>query len=249
MAQALGARPDAGVDRWSSSSRPSSRASAPGGSRRASFVTLPLIFAAVGLPADKIPILLTIDWFLDRCRTTSNVLGDMTVAVLLDRTADSPGDGESVMNETHRSAASSRSDFDGVTTLLARLGRPSPAAGSSQAPCVRSSSATSPRSGRGEPRRRDAAGVRHRVLLDPPPSPAELTPRPEAWIPDLIVTEREHGRGAAVALFARAVEIAKDAACHRLTLESGYHRVRAHRFYGREGMTDARQVSSSWNCV
>ena len=52
-----------------------------------SFVTLPLIFSAVGLPADKIPVLLTIDWFLDRCRTTSNVLGDMTVAVLLDRTA------------------------------------------------------------------------------------------------------------------------------------------------------------------
>ena len=35
-----------------------------------------------------IPILLTIDWFLDRCRTTSNVLGDMTVAVLLDLTAE-----------------------------------------------------------------------------------------------------------------------------------------------------------------
>jgi Na+/H+-dicarboxylate symporter len=29
--------------------------------------------------------LLTVDWLLDRCRTTSNVLGDMTVAVLLDR--------------------------------------------------------------------------------------------------------------------------------------------------------------------
>ena len=59
-----------------------------GGIPSGSFVTLPLIFAAVGLPADKIPLLLTIDWFLDRCRTTSNVLGDMTVAVLLDRTAD-----------------------------------------------------------------------------------------------------------------------------------------------------------------
>jgi DAACS family dicarboxylate/amino acid:cation (Na+ or H+) symporter len=56
-----------------------------GGIPSGSFVTLPLIFAAVHLPADKIPILLTIDWFLDRCRTTSNVLGDMTVAVLLDR--------------------------------------------------------------------------------------------------------------------------------------------------------------------
>lgn len=57
-----------------------------GGIPSGSFVTLPLIFAAVGLPPDKIPVLLTIDWFLDRCRTTSNVLGDMTVAVLLDRT-------------------------------------------------------------------------------------------------------------------------------------------------------------------
>jgi Na+/H+-dicarboxylate symporter len=61
-----------------------------GGIPSGSFVTLPLIFAAVGLPPDKIPVLLTIDWFLDRCRTTSNVLGDMTVAVLLDRTATKP---------------------------------------------------------------------------------------------------------------------------------------------------------------
>ncbi|MDR3621056.1 MAG: dicarboxylate/amino acid:cation symporter [Paludisphaera borealis] len=58
-----------------------------GGIPSGSFVTMPLIFAAVRLPIDKIPILLTVDWFLDRCRTTSNVLGDMTVAVLLDRVA------------------------------------------------------------------------------------------------------------------------------------------------------------------
>lgn len=55
------------------------------------FVTIPLIFAAVNLPPDKLPILLTIDWFLDRCRTSSNVLGDMTVAVLLDLTAEKNG--------------------------------------------------------------------------------------------------------------------------------------------------------------
>ena len=66
-----------------------------GGIPSGSFVTLPLIFAAVGLPADKIPVLLTIDWFLDRCRTTSNVLGDMTVAVLLDRTAEHPASSSS----------------------------------------------------------------------------------------------------------------------------------------------------------
>jgi DAACS family dicarboxylate/amino acid:cation (Na+ or H+) symporter len=63
-----------------------------GGIPSGSFVTMPLIFAAVNLPPDKLPILLTIDWFLDRCRTTSNVLGDMTVAVLLDRTHEEPTD-------------------------------------------------------------------------------------------------------------------------------------------------------------
>jgi Na+/H+-dicarboxylate symporter len=66
-----------------------------GGIPSGSFVTMPLIFGAVRLPVDKIPILLTVDWLLDRCRTTSNVLGDMTVAVLLDRVSPpSPmGDG------------------------------------------------------------------------------------------------------------------------------------------------------------
>ena len=56
-----------------------------GGIPSGSFVTLPLIFAAVQLPPDRLPLLLTIDWFLDRCRTSVNVVGDMTVAVLLDR--------------------------------------------------------------------------------------------------------------------------------------------------------------------
>ena len=59
-----------------------------------SIITLPVIFAAVGLPADKIPVLLTVDWFLDRCRAVMNVLGDMTVAVLLDgRSRPAGGEG------------------------------------------------------------------------------------------------------------------------------------------------------------
>ncbi len=43
-----------------------------------------LVFTAVGLPVEYIPLLLTTDWFLDRCRTTVNVLGDVTVSCLLD---------------------------------------------------------------------------------------------------------------------------------------------------------------------
>lgn len=36
------------------------------------------------LPFEKIPLLLTFDWFLDRCRTTINVLGDVNVSCILD---------------------------------------------------------------------------------------------------------------------------------------------------------------------
>lgn len=50
----------------------------------AGIVTMTLVFTAVGLPISQIPILLTVDWFLDRCRTTINVLGDVNVSCLLD---------------------------------------------------------------------------------------------------------------------------------------------------------------------
>lgn len=50
----------------------------------AGLVTMTLVFSAVGLPIQYIALLLTVDWFLDRCRTTINVLGDVTVACLLD---------------------------------------------------------------------------------------------------------------------------------------------------------------------
>jgi DAACS family dicarboxylate/amino acid:cation (Na+ or H+) symporter len=43
-----------------------------------------LVFSAVGLPTEYIAILLTVDWFLDRCRTAINVMGDMNVSCLLD---------------------------------------------------------------------------------------------------------------------------------------------------------------------
>jgi len=50
----------------------------------AGLVTMTLIFTAVGLPVSYISLLLPIDWFLDRCRTTVNVLGDTSVACLLE---------------------------------------------------------------------------------------------------------------------------------------------------------------------
>lgn len=50
----------------------------------AGLVTMTLVFTAVGLPTNYIALLLTADWFLDRCRTTINVMGDMNVSCLLD---------------------------------------------------------------------------------------------------------------------------------------------------------------------
>jgi DAACS family dicarboxylate/amino acid:cation (Na+ or H+) symporter len=50
----------------------------------AGLVTMTMVFTAVGLPVEYIPVLLTVDWFLDRCRTAINAMGDMNVSCLLD---------------------------------------------------------------------------------------------------------------------------------------------------------------------
>jgi GNAT superfamily N-acetyltransferase len=128
------------------------------------------------------------------------------------------------------------SDFEAVSGLLAELGRPAPDPATRAATWAvferhvgspGTASLLALRDGR-------AVGVlvlEFRERLN--------WPTPEAWIPDFLVTEHEHGRGAGAALFRRAVELARSRGCHRLTLESGSQRRRAHRFYAREGMTDA----------
>ncbi len=50
----------------------------------AGLVTMTLVFTAVKLPVEYIGLLLTVDWFLDRCRTSINVLGDVNVSCLID---------------------------------------------------------------------------------------------------------------------------------------------------------------------
>jgi DAACS family dicarboxylate/amino acid:cation (Na+ or H+) symporter len=62
----------------------------------AGLVTMTLVFTAVNLPVQYIFILLPVDWFLDRCRTMINVMGDVNVACMLEgkekseATADKP---------------------------------------------------------------------------------------------------------------------------------------------------------------
>ena len=50
----------------------------------AGLVTMLAVFTAVGLPVEYIPLLLPLDWFLDRCRTTINVLGDLVSTCVVD---------------------------------------------------------------------------------------------------------------------------------------------------------------------
>lgn len=70
----------------------------------AGLISLSLVLATVGLPIQILPLLLTVDWILSRCRAMTNVTSDILVAVLLDRldppdasedvtgSADDPGD-------------------------------------------------------------------------------------------------------------------------------------------------------------
>ena len=50
----------------------------------AGLVTMALVFSAVRLPIEFIPLLVTVDWFLDRCRTVINVMGDVNVSCMLE---------------------------------------------------------------------------------------------------------------------------------------------------------------------
>jgi len=51
----------------------------------AGLVTMVIVLEAVGLPIEGIGLLLAIDWFLDRCRTTINVFGDSVGAAVVGR--------------------------------------------------------------------------------------------------------------------------------------------------------------------
>jgi GNAT superfamily N-acetyltransferase len=62
---------------------------------------------------------------------------------------------------------------------------------------------------------------------------------PDAWIPDLIVTESARRGGVARALLGEAERLARERGCWLLTLESAYHRTEAHALYTAFGMTDS----------
>jgi GNAT superfamily N-acetyltransferase len=63
-------------------------------------------------------------------------------------------------------------------------------------------------------------------------------PRPDAWIPDLIVDPAARRQGAGRAMLAEAERLARERGCWQLTLESGYQRKEAHAMYEAFGMVN-----------
>ncbi len=56
----------------------------------AGLVTMVLVLKSVNLPIEGIALILVIDWFLDRCRTTVNVWGDAVGASVIDSLGNKP---------------------------------------------------------------------------------------------------------------------------------------------------------------
>lgn len=76
----------------------------------AGLVVLPLVLGAAGLPASLIavalPLILPVDWILARCRSGVNVMSDMLVAILLDRSASADSGDQEEMEGSCETAES-----------------------------------------------------------------------------------------------------------------------------------------------
>jgi Na+/H+-dicarboxylate symporter len=57
----------------------------------AGLISLAVVLTSAKLPLDLLPLLLSVDWILGRCRAITNVVGDVLGAVVLDRFDGPPG--------------------------------------------------------------------------------------------------------------------------------------------------------------
>lgn len=127
-------------------------------------------------------------------------------------------------------------DFEAVTALLAELGRPAPTPASLDSlrqvyEAYINRPDTAPHVAESDGQLVGFISLEFRSRLN--------WKTIEAWVPDLIVTERVRSTGAGKALLQQAYAVAREKGCHRLSLESSYAREVAHRFYKLQGMTEA----------
>lgn len=127
-------------------------------------------------------------------------------------------------------------DFDATTRLLAELGRPSPSA--EKLPALRRT--YTQHVGRSDTGSLlallDGHGVGFISLEFRQPF---FTTKPQAWIPDLIVTETARGQDIGAALLDAAFAEATRRGAYSAALESGHQRAVAHRLYEAAGMSKA----------
>jgi ribosomal protein S18 acetylase RimI-like enzyme len=134
-----------------------------------------------------------------------------------------------------RPIADDDADFEATTRLLAELGRPAPS--DERLPALRRTYAQHVAS-------RDTGSML--ALLEGRPAGfislefrhPFFTMSPQAWIPDLVVTESARGRDIGAALLDAAFAEATHRSAYAAALESGHQRQVAHRLYAAAGMSD-----------
>lgn len=65
----------------------------------AGLITMVIVLKAVDLPIEGISLILVVDWFLDRCRTTVNVWGDAVGAAVIDRLENQKNTSASILTQ------------------------------------------------------------------------------------------------------------------------------------------------------
>jgi GNAT superfamily N-acetyltransferase len=134
-----------------------------------------------------------------------------------------------------RAVADADADFDATTRLLAELGRPAPS--DEKLPALRRTyvqHVSRPDTG-SMLALRDGTPVGFISLEFRQPF---FTLQPQAWIPDLIVTESARGHDVGAALLDAAFAEAQRRQAYSAALESGRLRAVAHRLYAAAGMAD-----------